>query len=64
MLAMWRIGNGMASNLTKEQIGAVYNQVVNHLDISRKATDSKLLQQDSDAVQQRFLRENKLKILS
>ncbi|WP_188753139.1 hypothetical protein [Parapedobacter defluvii] len=54
----------MASNPTKEQIGAVYNQVVNHLDISRKATDSKLLQQDSDAVQQRFLRENKLKILS
>jgi hypothetical protein len=88
MLGMWRIANGMATNPTKEQIIAVRNQVVHHLDISglnngerqekaayliydlifaneayegsRKANNRKLLQQDSDAVQLRFLRENKL----
>lgn len=92
MIGMWRIAKGMANNPTKEQILAVRNQVVNHLDISglnnrerqekaayliydlifaneayegsRKTNDRKLLQQDSDAVQQRFLRENKLDLRS
>lgn len=96
MLGMWRIANGRANNPTKEQILAVRNQVINHLDISglnnrerqekaayliydlifaneayneayegsRKTNDRKLLQQDSDAVQERFLRENKLDLRS
>lgn len=92
MLGMWRIAKRMSNNPTKEQILAVRNQVVNHLDISglnnrerqekaayliydlifaneayegsRKTNNRKLLQQDSDAVQQRFLRENKLDLRS